>query len=381
MNFPTLGILGGGQLGKMMALAALRMGIGIKFLAPKNAGPMQGLGTQTVGDWKDPDVLRAFAKGCRAVTVESEWAPADEMSEVLRELPETEAAALWPEPATLSLIRHKGIQNDTLRDAGLPLPPYRRCETRDETRAAAEEFGYPVMLKQYRGSYDGYGNATVENDSELNKGWEDLADDDGLLVEDFIDFRRELSVIVARRPDGDHRVYPVALTVQQDHRCHAVIVPAPISRVVAQKACDVGLAAVQAVNGIGITAVELFETNSGEILVNELAPRPHNTGHYSIEGCHTSQFENHVRAVLDLPLGSIDLRAPYAVMVNVLGGREGEASSGNLSNALAVPDAGIHIYGKPQVRPNRKMGHVTLTGDNPDQLLERAEKAAAVLRL
>lgn len=375
-TFPTLGILGGGQLGRMMALEAIRMNIGVRFLAPKAAGPMRGLGENTIADWKSHDVLRSFGEECTAVTVESEWAPADVAKQALGD-----KTPVRPGPETLEIVRHKGRQKNHLVDAGLPVPEFALCPKIEDAQAAAERFGYPVVAKKYTRSYDGYGNATVEDASALFDVWRDLADEDGLMIESFVPFEQELSVLVARRPGGEHVIYPVAYTEQRDHRCHAVEVPARISPESADEAKRIGLAAVEAVDGIGLTAVELFLTKDGKILVNELAPRPHNTGHYSIEGSYTSQFENHVRAVLDLPLGSPELRQPVAVMVNVLGLREGVAQPGGLEDALRIPEAGIHIYGKPDVRPNRKMGHVTVTGHSYDDVRHRAEKAAAAIRL
>ncbi len=381
-RFPTLGILGGGQLGRMTALAAIPMGVRVRFLVPQPAPPVDGLGEVTVGDWTDPEVLRRFAEGCDAVTVESEWAPADVLEPVL-----PEGTALWPAPETLRTIRDKGRQNGALEKAGLPLPPFARCATIEEARAAAERFGWPVVLKRYRGSYDGYGNATAHDPDGLRRAWDDLADAPapakagGLLVEAFVDFRRELTVLVARRPDGEHVVYPVAYTEQRDHRCHAVVVPAGIPEDVEAEARRVGLAAVEAVGGVGITAVEVFETAAGRILVNELAPRPHNTGHYTIEACHTSQFENHARAVLGLPLGDPSLRVPAACMVNVLGRREGDPRPDGFAEALAVPGVGVHLYDKGEVRPKRKMGHVTATGPDPTDARARAERAAGLIRL
>jgi 5-(carboxyamino)imidazole ribonucleotide synthase len=264
----------------------------------------------------------------------------------------------------------------------LPLPAFACCATLSEAIDAASKLGYPVVLKQYRGSYDGYGNATVDGEDELRSAWLDLAADDGVLVETFVPFKRELAVQVARRPGGEQVTYPVAYTVQRDHRCHAVVVPAPIDPGVAEEARRVAAAAVDAVDGVGLTAVELFQTEDDEILVNELAPRPHNTGHYSIEGSHTSQFENHIRAILDWPLGDPGLRAPSAVMVNVLGHRDGTPpQTTGLDDALSVPGAAVHIYGKPDVRPNRKMGHVTTIGDDPADVRKRAETAAAAISL
>ena len=375
--FPTLGILGGGQLGKMMAAAAVRMDVKVRFLSPKAAGPMASYADTTVADWTDPQVLSAFAQPCDVVTVESEWAPAGPLSEVL-----PERTALWPAARTMDIIKHKGRQKDCLADADLPVSPYRRCETFDAALDAAEDFGYPIVVKQYRGSYDGYGNATADDADALRAAWDDLADDDGALIEDFVDFERELAVQVARRPEGEQVAYPVAHTVQRNHRCHAVEVPANIDPGVAQEAQRIAQAAVDAVEGVGLTAVELFEMSDGRLYINELAPRPHNTGHYSIEGCHTSQFENHVRAILDWPLGSPELRAPCAVMVNVLGTREGTPPQADgVREALSVDGATLHIYGKPDVRPGRKMGHVTVVGHDQEDVRERAEEAAGSIRL
>lgn len=374
--FPTLGILGDGQLGRMLALAAIRMGIQVHTLAPQPAGPMDGLGTYTQGDWTNPDVLRAFAESCTAITVESEWAPADHLINVL-----PEGVGVWPHPDTLALIRDKGIQKKTLQQAGLPVPQFVCCATLDAAREAVAAFGYPVLFKRYRGSYDGYGNATVRTEADVEQAWNDLAAEDGLLVEAWVPFVRELSVLVARRPGGEHVVYPVAYTEQKDHRCHAVVVPASIPPDVAAEAQRIGVGAVEAVNGVGITAVELFECEDGQILVNELAPRPHNTGHYSIEGSYTSQFENHVRAVLDLPLGNPSLREPVSVMINVLGHRNHAPETNGYADALRIPGVAVHLYGKHDVRPKRKMGHVTTTGTDPTETRARAEQAAALIQL
>jgi len=376
-SFPTVGILGGGQLGKMMAAEAVRMSVNVRLLSPKDAGPMQAYAHAHTGDWTDPAVLRDVFADCDVVTVESEWAPAAAAADALGD-----DVSVWPSPDTLELIKDKGVQKRHLADAGCPVPDFECCETVDEAVAVAHDFGYPVVLKQYRGAYDGYGNATVHSDDELRDAWPDLAAEDGLMVEVFAEFTRELAVQVARRPGGAQVGYPVAYTVQKDHRCHAVEVPADVSDDVAEKARAIAQRSVDAVDGVGLTAVELFEMPDGRVLVNELAPRPHNTGHYTIEGCYTSQFENHVRAVLDWPLGSTALRAPAAVMVNVLGEREGTPAQANtLPDALAVDGVTPHIYGKPDVRPGRKMGHVTALGDDPEDVRARAERAADAIHL
>ena len=372
--FPRLGIMGGGQLGRMMALAAIPMGIEIRFLSPSPAGPMEGLGENVIGDWSSPAVLKEFADGLTSVTVESEWAPAEN----LLTFPHL---SLWPHPDTLHVIRNKGTQKKALRDADLPVPDFNCCQTIEDAKESAIQYGYPVVLKKYLGSYDGYGNATVHDEQQLEAAWSNLSDANGLIVEAWVPFARELSVIIARRPKGEHVIYPVAYTEQKDHRCHAVVVPANISPATEQLAKEISLKAVEVVNGVGITAVELFELEDGSILINEMAPRPHNTGHYSIEGCYTSQFENHVRGVLDLPLGDPSLREPFAVMINVLGHREGLPSTSGYEESLASKGVHVHIYGKKGVRPKRKMGHVTTTGTVAEEVRRRAETAASRIQL
>jgi 5-(carboxyamino)imidazole ribonucleotide synthase len=394
MHFPTLGILGGGQLGKMMAAEAVRMGLGVRLLSPKDAGPMAFYADTMAGDWTDADVLRRFLDGVDAVTVESEWAPAERVAEVLAADERADDVAVWPSPLTLGLIRDKGVQKQHLVDAGLPVPDFACCPTLADALSAADAFGYPIMLKKYRGAYDGYGNATAHDEADLRAAWPDLAANEadadtaegvtatGLMVERFMPFVRELAVQVARRPGGEQVRYPVCVTEQRDHRCHAVEVPAAVTEAVADEARRVAGAAIDAVAGVGLLAVELFEMEGGRVLINELAPRPHNTGHYSIEGCHTSQFENHVRAVLDLPLGSPNLRVPAAVMVNVVGQREGTPPRADgIVEALAVEGASVHVYGKPDVRPGRKLGHVTATGPDTATARARAEAAAAKIDL
>ncbi|PQJ35797.1 5-(carboxyamino)imidazole ribonucleotide synthase [Salinibacter sp. 10B] len=376
-SFPTIGILGGGQLGKMMAAEAVRMSVNVRLLSPKDAGPMQFYAGAESGDWTDPDVLRNFGADCDVITVESEWAPAAEAAAAL-----SSDTDVWPSPNTLDVIKDKGVQKQHLADADCPVPAFECCETVEEAIRVADDFGYPVVLKQYRGAYDGYGNATVHSKDELREAWPDLAADDGLMVEVFAEFTRELAVQVARRPGGEQVVYPVAYTEQKNHRCHAVEVPAAVDEAVAEKARAIAQRSVDAVNGVGLVAVELFEMPDGRVLVNELAPRPHNTGHYSIEGCYTSQFENHVRAILDWPLGSTALRTPTAVMVNVLGERENTpAQADTLPDALAVEGVSPHIYGKPDVRPGRKMGHVTALGSDREDVRARAERAADAIHL
>lgn len=368
----TLGILGGGQLGRMTAYAALRLGLDVRFLVPAPEDPVACFAGVTVGDWTDPDVLRAFAADCDAVTVESEWAPAERLAEA------APGVAVWPSPETLHLVRHKGRQREAF--AHLPQPEHVWARTWDEAVAGAEALGFPVVAKRLEGSYDGYGNATAHTDADLVEAWERLAADDGLLLEAFVPFEAELAVIVCQG-DGEGVVYPVLRTEQRDHRCHAVAVPSGFDAAVEAQAREVAMACATALGARGLLAVELFVTSDGGVLVNEVAPRPHNSGHLTIEASYTSQFENHARAVLGLPLGETALRVPAACMVNVLGHTDGPATLAALPNALLVDETTVHLYGKTQSRPRRKMGHVTATAATVALAYAAASDAAARLRL
>ena len=381
----TLGILGGGQLGRMTALAALRLGLDVRILTDRASGPARPFAGTTVADWTDPFVLRDWADGCDAVTVESEWAPADRLLDVL-----PDGTALWPSPDTLHVVRHKGRQRDRLAERGLPQPDYARARTRDELGAVAARFRLPVVAKRFEGSYDGYGNATCRQPDDLRAAWDALAADDGVLVEALVPFEAELAVQVARRADGERVVYPVVRSEHRDHQLHAATVPAELAPEVEAEAQRVAQAAVEAVGAVGVVTVELFllpagdarggDGVAGSILVNEIAPRPHNTGHIWTEAGHTSQYENHVRAVLGLPLGAPGLRVPTACLVNVIGQREGDVRP-RLHGALAVEGATLHLYGKPDVRPSRKMGHVVATAPDAATARARAERAATLVRL
>ncbi len=360
----------------MSALAAIRMGIRIKTLSPTASGPVANIGEACIGDWNDPLVMAEFAKDCDVITVESEWAPAEIAEQVA-----SSNTQVWPSSATLRTIRHKGRQKKALQDAGIAVPSYTCCSSFAEAEQAWLDYGQKVVAKKFEGSYDGYGNATVRSMAELKQAWADLAADDGLLIESFVPFKRELAVMVAISESGDFVVYPVVDTEQQNHRCHAVTVPAPISTRTHQEAVDMAVASARAVSMVGMLGVELFELENGELFVNELAPRPHNTGHYTIEACHTSQFENHIRSVLNLPLGDPSLQVSAAVMINVLGKRSGPVQTDGLKQALAVSGAAVHIYGKKDVREHRKMGHVTVTSSDVETARALAEQAAGHIHL
>ncbi len=364
----------------MTALAAARLGVPVQILTDRETGTSRGLGNVTVADWSDPFVLQAWVENCDAVTVESEWAPADRLEAVL-----PPGVALNPNVQALLAIRHKGRQRARLAEAGLPQPDHVWAETLGQARDALSRFGKAVF-KRFEGSYDGYGNATVTTADEAEAAWDTLSaggDDDhpgGLLVEAFVPFQAEVAVTVARRADGEAVVYPVVRSEHRDHRLWAATVPAGFSAETEAAARSAALATVEALDVTGVATVELFVVDQGRVLVNEVAPRPHNTAHLTLDAHHTSQFENHVRAVLGWPLGDPGLRVPAACMVNVLAETDGRAEP-DLAAALATPGASVHLYGKDDARPDRKMGHVTVTADTVEVARQRAEAAALAIRL
>ena len=368
-----VGIAGAGQLARMTVLAAWPLEIRVAVLGQPGEPAAAMAAALVEGDWRDASAVAALGRAARVVTLENEFVDPDALAAV-----GAAGTPVRPAPADLAVVQDKALQKERLRGAGLPVPEFRVVASAEEAAAAGRDLRWPLMLKARRLGYDGYGNATCEGPDEAREAFARLDAGEGVLAERFLRFERELAVMVARGP-GEALPYPVAQTVQRDHVCHEVVVPAPVTSGVAAAARDVALAAAEAAGGIGVTGVELFLVE-GRVLVNELAPRPHNSGHYTIEACETSQFESHLRGVLGLPLGPVDMRAPAAAMVNLLGDRAGP-SAPELREAMAVAGAHVHLYGKAEVRPRRKMGHVTALGATPEEALARARAGAAAVRL
>ncbi len=377
-----VGILGGGQLARMTVAAAISLGIDVAIFEREADSPAGRLtNAETVGPWEDAALRARFAAGCDVITLESEFVDPALLAEIA-----AAGTPVRPGAAVLGLVGDKLRQKETFAAAALPLPPFRAVASQEEVLRAAEEWGWPIVLKARRLSYDGYGNATVRGPEGLAAAWERLgAPGRALYAEAWVPFRRELAVMVARSVGGAIVTYPVVETVQaaEAHICRIVRAPAPVTAAVITRATAIARRAVAAVEAVGVVGVELFEREDGMILLNEIAPRPHNSGHYTIEGCVTSQFENHLRAILDLPLGATDLVAPAAVMVNILGERDApvEATPRGLPAALAVPGAHVHLYSKRRSRPGRKMGHVTALGPDIAAAEGAAARAAALIRL
>ena len=385
----TIGIVGGGQLARMMNEAATPLGLRVRLLAeaPQTAAA-QVVPDTTVGDYADAATLSDFAADVTAVTFDHEHVPTGLLAAL-----EASGTPVRPGPTALEFAQDKAAMRARLSALGVPCPAWRVVATPQELADFAAETGWPVIAKTSRGGYDGKGVWKVAGPQEaeapfaalqhaLGPTERDTAADapaDAVIVaEEFIPFTRELSVLVARRPGGEAVAYPVTETVQRDGICHETTTPAPgldAARAAALEA--LGRRIADELGVVGVLAVELMERPDGEVVVNELAMRPHNTGHWSIEGAVTSQFENHLRAVADLPLGSAALRAPVAVMTNVLGGVNPDLV-GSLNRVLADPDVRVHLYGKG-VKPGRKVGHITVLGADVDAARRSARAAAAIL--
>jgi 5-(carboxyamino)imidazole ribonucleotide synthase len=374
---PRLGLLGGGQLAKMLAQAASQLGCQVWIVEKDPDCPAAAVAARTwVAAWDDLPTLLEFARACDVVSLENEFVPVESL-----EAMEQQGCTVRPGSATFRRVRDKWTQKQTLAQAGLPVPTFAEGNGPEDVLAFARIHGWPVLLKARCHGYDGKGNATVRGPEELEPAWQRLGGHQGrrLFVETFCRFERELAVIVTRAANGQCVVYPVVETVQKNHVCHTVAAPATVDASVARQAADIARAAIECIDGVGSFGVELFLEPGGRLWINELAPRVHNSGHYTIEACECSQFENHVRAVLGWPLGSPRMRTPAAAMVNLLGRCQGPGQPIGLEKALAVPGAHVHIYGKTICAPGRKMGHVTALAETVEEALARAKQAAEAI--
>ncbi|GAB3384923.1 5-(carboxyamino)imidazole ribonucleotide synthase [Humibacter soli] len=370
----TVGVIGGGQLARMMIPAALELGVGIRVLAEAE-GMSAAIAASAVGDYRDLDTVLAFARTVDVVTFDHEHVP----QPVLRALVEA-GIPVHPGPDALLYAQDKLLMRAKLSELGLPVPDWAAVETPAELAEFLADHGDRAVAKTARGGYDGKGVRVISTPHDVDDWFTALAEDGNggaLLVEEFVDFRRELAQQVARRPSGEIVAWPVVETVQRDGICAEVVAPAPNSAGnVAQVSEDIAVRVAEGLGVTGMLAVELFETTDDRVLVNELAMRPHNSGHWSIDGSTTSQFEQHLRAVLDLPLGSTGTLEPWSMMINVLGGPDDATMVDRYEKAMREhPTAKFHSYDKLS-RPGRKVGHVTVCGDDLDEVAYQARGAA-----
>jgi 5-(carboxyamino)imidazole ribonucleotide synthase len=367
-------MVGGGQLARMTHEAASALGLSLRVLAtaPGDSAALVTPGVE-IGRPDDLAALRAFAKGCDVVTFDHEHVPGAHIEALA-----AAGATVHPGAAALRFAQDKRAMRERLGALGAPVPPWRPVRSPADAAALADEVGWPLVAKAARGGYDGRGVWVVDDVAAVDRL---LAAGVEVLVEERVPLRRELAALVARSPSGQVAAYPVVETVQRDGICVEVLAPAPgVATEVAAEAQGLATGLAEQLGVVGLLAVELFDTPGG-LVVNELAMRPHNSGHWTIEGSRTSQFEQHLRAVLDLPLGDTAPTAPVTVMANVLGGEPGGPGLDARLRRLFADDpaAKVHLYGK-QPRPGRKLGHVTVVGDDADDVRRRARRAATWLQ-
>ncbi len=376
----VVAVVGGGQLARMMQQAAIGLDVHLRVLVEAADGSTgQVVPDAPVGRADDEAAVRGILPGARVLTFEHEHVP----GELLRQL-EAEGVAVRPGAHALRHAQDKIVMRTALTELGIPCPRWAAVRTREELTAFGDATGWPVVVKTARGGYDGKGVRVVATADDAGDWLDALTGEDALLAEERVPFTRELAVLVARRPSGEMRAWPVVETIQRDGVCAEVLAPAPgLDPALAASAVDVATRIAEGLGVTGVLAVEMFEYPDDDggtrIAVNELAMRPHNSGHWTIDGAVTSQFEQHLRAVLDLPLGPTDLRAPVSVMVNLLGSALPDPGAA-LGEVLArCPGARVELYGK-EVRPGRKLGHVTVYGEDLESVRAEARTAVALLR-
>ncbi|MGL5864929.1 MAG: 5-(carboxyamino)imidazole ribonucleotide synthase [Dermatophilaceae bacterium] len=393
-GFPVVGVIGGGQLARMCAGPAAELGLALSVLAEApDASAALVLPSAPVGSADDADTVRAFARACDVVTFDHEQVPAAVLAALV-----ADGVVMHPSPDALRYAQDKLAMRERLTALGVPCPRWVRADTASDVSAFGAKVGWPVVAKTPRGGYDGRGVRLATSPDDL-RDWlgRAAATGTGLLLEERVPFQRELAVLVARSPSGQAAAWPVVETVQTDGVCTQVLAPAPgLSPTRAAHATEMALRVAGELGVTGVLAVELFDLGDaspagssrtdasssatiGGLVVNELAMRPHNSGHWSMDGAVTGQFEQHLRAVLDLPLGDPSPRAPFTVMANVLGGEYTELYSAYRHVMARDPGVKVHLYGK-QVRPGRKIGHVTVCGDDLADLRDRAGHAADYIR-
>ena len=362
----TVGILGGGQLGRMLSLAGYPLGMRFRHLDPKPGSPTSSLDDQVQAEYDDPEALDEFARGVDVVTYEFENVPVESARRL------QEHVDVHPPPEALEVAQDRLPEKEFFRDLGMETAPYRRVDSRDDLNAALANLGPPAVLKTRRGGYDGKGQRILRTGADVEEAWEELGGRP-LLLEGMVDFEREVSILGVRGRDGDTAFYPLVENHHLEGILYASHAPAPdTSPEVQEKAEEYSRRALEALDYVGVLAIEFFQVSGGRLLANEMAPRVHNSGHWSIEGAETSQFENHMRAVAGLPLGLTD-PVGHTALVNVLG------TIPEVPSVLEIPGAHLHLYEKSP-RPRRKLGHVTIRCDDEREAADRVKRLHAVLK-
>jgi 5-(carboxyamino)imidazole ribonucleotide synthase len=372
-----IGIIGGGQLAKMIAQVAKRMSLYVIIIDPTpNCPASTVVDKQIVADFKNEDAIRQLANECDVITYEIELGNSDILGEL-----EINGFAVHPSAETLKNIQDKLLQRQMLKDNNLPVPDFVEVRTQEELMKALEKFGFPAMLKARFDSYDGRGNFLISSKEMIDEAVKFLSTR-RCFLEEYVPFVKEISVMVARNGLGQVVSHPVVENIHRDNILDVTIAPARVSEKARKEARDAADATVRVLKGMGIFGIEMFLTKDDRVLINEIAPRPHNSGHYSIEACTVSQFEQHIRAILNLPLIEPVLLSP-AVMINILGedGSDHLYAIEGIKDVLAIPGASLHIYGKTTARKGRKLGHITIVDSDVEQAIQKARKARSLIKI
>jgi len=364
-----LGIVGGGQLGKMMAFEAKRMFMKVIILDPNKDCPASSLADKLIiGDFSDEQKIYDLSKEVDIITFEIELANATALNNL-----EESGFVVHPSPKTLSIIQNKYRQKKFLRENMITVPDFELVSSKEQLMDYCSNSGFPVLLKACEDSYDGRGNYLIRSEIEIGKA---LAYFSGrqIMVEKFVNFKKEISIMVARNSSGTISYFPIAENIHEDHILKTSIIPARISKETERKAIDLAIMTMKSLKGSGIFGIEMFVDEEDNVLINEIAPRPHNSGHYSIEACSISQFEQHIRAILNYPLLQPILLS-NAVMINILGPNNytGPYEITGIDELFGIPGVKIHIYGKLETKPHRKLGHVTIVSNNSDPILTKCK--------
>jgi 5-(carboxyamino)imidazole ribonucleotide synthase len=377
LNNIKIGVIGGGQLGKMMILEGKKMGLHFTVLDPSKDCPASSIADQLIiSDFYDSKKIRELAEKCDVVTFEFEHINAEGLIAL-----EKEGYKIYPSPYTLKIIQDKYDQKSFLKKHSIPVPEFLIVNTIEEIYHAASILGLPLLLKSRKGGYDGKGNAFIRSKEDIPKAYESLGSGKlELMVEAYVPFALEVSAIAARGITGEIEVYPLAENIHKDNILDITIVPARVNKEVEEKAKKLAMKVMEVLEGIGVFCIEMFVDHDNRIYINEIAPRTHNSGHYSIEACSTSQFAQHLRGILEFPLGQTTLLSS-AVMINLLGeeGYEGEAIITGVQEAMKIPGVYVHFYGKTMTKPKRKMGHVSILDEDLNKALEKAEKVRKIV--
>jgi len=372
-----IGIIGGGQLGKMMILEAKRLGLYVITLDPAPDCPSHSISDEhIIADFHSESAIRELADKSDVITYEFEHINA----EVLEKL-EKQGRVIYPSVSSLLSIQDKFLQRTKLNEGKMNIPAFEAIKDLDQLRKYADKNGYPFMLKSRKNSYDGKGNFLVSKESELETGFKALKGDvQNLMAEEFIDFSMEVSIIAVRGINGEKVVYPIAHNVHQNNILDTTTVPAVLSEDLQTNIQETAKKVMDIFDGVGTFCVEMFVGRNNLIYINEVAPRPHNSGHYTIEGCRVNQFENHIRAILGLPLGSTKLLHKSVIMRNLLGQSDGCAKTEGIEEACRQEGVNVHVYGKGESKTGRKMGHYTITADSLEQACGIDSKIAGIIK-